>query len=114
MPKFTENCQVFYRFYDGKELDVNFAERREFMTVEQLAAKYGGDGTLQGSGQAFFDSLDKVGGEDIKTKVKDKRMVYFWAKKDGAVNVHETLAAAGQAWATLPAAAATGYYPCKH
>lgn len=117
MPKLGENCHVFYRLFDGRTNDVSFGERAQFTTPERMASIFGGDGTLLGSAQAFYDSLDKVAADedDVKNKVKDKRMVFFWAEKDGVANVHETLAhSAVEGWETLPAEAAVGYYACKH
>merc|ERR1712216_647439 len=87
------------------------------MTPREMETEYGGDGTILGSAQAFYDQLDKLGEDgDLKSKVKDKRMVFFWAKKeDGEANVHETLAhSAAQGWETLPDKASVGYYACKH
>merc|ERR1712216_129923 len=87
------------------------------MTPREMETEYGGDGTILGSAQAFYDQLDKLGEDgDLKSKVKDKRMVFFWAKKeDGMENVHETLAhSAAQGWESLPDKASVGYYACKH
>merc|ERR1711934_189864 len=116
MPKFSENCHVFYRRYDGTVHDVSFAEVAKFMTQEAIAAMYGGDGTCLSSAQAFYDSLDRLGEENFPgSKVKDKRMVYFWAEKKGVKDVHETLAhSAEEGWETLPCQAANGYYSCKN
>jgi hypothetical protein len=63
--------------------------------------------------QAFYDSLDKEGDKaDMRTRVKDKRMVFYWAEKNGVRVVHETLAhSSGNDWESLPGEAASG---CTH
>lgn len=116
MPQFEENCHVFYRLYDGTVHDVSFAEVAQTKTAETIANTYGGDGTLLGSGQEFYTSLSKLGdSNDKRTRVKDKRMVFYWAQKDGARDVHETLShSPAKDWETLPAQAASGYYMCKN
>jgi len=114
MPALSENCHIFYRLYDGTMADVSLAECARTMTKEAIASKYGGDGTLLSTGQALYDSLDKLGGDDERLKVKDKRMVFYWQEKDGVAHVHETLAhSPAPGWDTLPAKASSGYYSCK-
>ena len=54
--------------------------------------------------------MDEVGDKtDMRTRVKDKRMVFYWAEKNGARDVHETLCHSdGSDWESLSGEAASG------
>jgi len=100
MPQWKENVECFYRHQDGEMFRVNFGEELYYKGADALSATYGGDGTLQGCGQAFFESLSTIA-------VAAKRLVHW---KPGA---HETIAHNGSLWESLPAHCAEGSYTVK-
>jgi len=106
MPQWVENVECFYRHQDGEVFRVNFGEELYYKGTAALTAVYGGDGTMEGSGRAFFDSL-KDG------LVVAKRLVQYKSKEQYKEGAHETIAHRGELWESLSAKCAEGSYSVR-
>lgn len=107
MPQWVENVECFYRHQDGETFRVNFAEELHYKGKQALTTAYGGDGTLKGSGQAFFDSLKS------RSAVISRRLVHYKCNSFDKTGVHETIAHEGELWETLSPVCAEGSYSVK-
>jgi len=85
---------------------VNFGEELYYKGTAALIAAYGGDGTMEGSGNAFFDSL----GDGL---VVARRLVQYKSKDQYKAGEHATIRSCGDLWESLPAKCAEGSYSVK-